>query len=189
MQIFCSKCLLCPSGSNPTFCYEQVYKKQPKLFVKVIFQRLLQLMTWIFDSQQDMFTEPGDINKYILNHAFCSSGLCGKKWKSGCEQMPGCLTAFTAQIEGKDTIKVTAAVGNKGKKKNKKYKKKQRYVAKAYPTFFCNEPFKSEIEAILNEDNDKQQDKTAGSPGLNEAAISGAAESSQPEVPGGPGRW
>lgn len=188
--IFCSKCMLCPRGSEPSFCFEQVYKKNPKLFVQVIFNHLLELTGWVFDSHQDFLKDVDDINTYIFKHAFCSSGICGKKYPNGCEMQLGCLAAFKAQVSGEEKVKITTAVGVTGKKKKKlKRKHKQRYVAKPYPTFFCNEPFKSEIEGLLNEDNDKQQDKAAESSGLPEASASGTVEGGEPQVPGGPGRW
>ena len=94
--------------------------------------------------------------------------------------------AFRAQMKGgpKINISMSAPQGRKTKKD-----KKTRYVAKPYPTFFCNEPFKSEIEVLLNEDNNIKQNKVAKPTGLSEEFVSGAAASGESQIPGSPGRW
>lgn len=186
-QIFCSKCMLCPSKTDPTFCFEQVYKQNPKLFVRVIFNRLIQLNKWIFESGEADIKGFDESIEYIFKNAFCSSGFCGGKHHNGCEMITGCLMAFRAQMRGKPKINLNMAAPQG--KKNKKKNKKNRYVAKAYPTFFCNEPFKSEIEVLLNEDNNFKQNKATKSTGLPKEFISGAAASSESQIPGSPGRW
>lgn len=185
-QIFCNKCMLCPANTDPTFCYEQVYKQNSKLFVRVIFNRLIQLNKWLFESDNSEIKGFDESIEYIFKNAFCSSGFCGKKYPSGCEMITGCLMAFRAQMKGgpKINISMSAPQGRKTKKD-----KKTRYVAKPYPTFFCNEPFKSEIEVLLNEDNNIKQNKVAKPTGLSEEFVSGAAASGESQIPGSPGRW
>lgn len=175
-SLFCSKCMLCAAGTDPTFCFEQVYKQNPKLFVKVIFKHLQDLSTWLFDSGQDVVIGFDDSIEYIFKHAFCSSGFCGKKYPNGCDMIVGCLTAFRSQMKGgpKVTLDMSAPQGKR--QKNKKNKKKERYVAKPYPTFFCNEPFKTEIEKFINEDNNSKQDKVTEPPALPEESASRTVE-------------
>jgi hypothetical protein len=162
-----------------------VYKQNPKLFVRVIFNRLIQLNKWLFESDSSEVKGFDESIEYIFNNAFCSSGFCGRKYPSGCEMITGCLMAFRAQMRGGPKINLSVPQG----RKNKKDKQKSRYVAKPYPTFFCNEPFKSEIEVLLNEDNYIKQNKVTKPTGLSEEFVSGAAASGESQIPGSPGRW
>lgn len=159
INICCKKCGLCEEGTSPDLCYSELYVSQPKKFIKVIFRNLL--------SVKDSFDKAGlcasNIGNTYLEHvffrkAFCSANLCGNynSYKQ-CDYIVGCMAAFRKQTKVYDNI--YTSVPQKHSQKKKKSSKKNRYVAKAYPTFFTNgnADFLEEIKEILkdNENNNK----------------------------------
>lgn len=176
MDICCSKCMLCKVGTDPTFCYEQIYKKEPKLFIKTIFRRLLEMNKWLLNQSQGGKKEYEEELEYIFKNSFCKDGFCNDGVYGQCKKTANCLLAFKSQLTSGPRINVRVRNTNyeAKPKKSKKEKRKDRFVAKPYPTFFCNEPFKTEVEGLLiNEDYDIKQNKDTGSARADEKSTGG----------------
>lgn len=181
VQAICDKCSLCKPPTNPEFCYEGVYKDNPKEFTKLILEQLLDIRRWLSNAGYPCIIAcPDEYIQYVLQTVFCSSNFCGKLPEEGktCKALAGCLHVFRRQIKGldKDTaifddvcnsilgnVSVPNNVINYQDFKNKK-KQKQKYkyavtIQPRTPTFFCNENFKKEIGEILDGNNYREQDK------------------------------
>ncbi len=181
IQIVCSKCGLCKTPIAPGFCYDCVYKDNPKKFTKLILEQLFDVRHWLSNAGYPSIALcPDDSIQHILQTIFCSSDFCGKSpgEELQCKAIAGCLHSFRKQIKGlnsnlaifDDSCK--NILGSMMPSNNiidyqrfntkKKQKPKYKYVVAAVPripTFFCNESFKKEIGEILDGNNDREQDK------------------------------
>ncbi len=180
IQAVCGKCGLCKSPINPEFCYESVYKDNPKTFTKVVLKQLFDTRHWLLSAgHPSIATCPDENIQYILETVFCASDFCGKLPEEGqeCKAITGCLYTFRRQIKGLDknidifdnvckvitgnTPANSNVINYQDFKNKKKQKQKYKYVVSQprTPTFFCNENFKKEIGEILDGDNYREQDK------------------------------
>ena len=190
IQAVCSKCGLCKQPVTAEFCYDGIYKDEPKKFSKVILVQLSDLAHWVSNAG---YPSAGACSDETIQHAlqsiFCDSDFCGKLPGEGqqCKALAGCLHAFRKQIKGTDKnlsmfnsvcnnilngITLNDKVIDYQKFKTKK-KQKQKYkhvvtVVPRKPTFFCNDGFRKEIGEILDGDNDREQDKNQESTGYPE---------------------
>lgn len=169
VDIICAQCGLCPKGTDPVFCYGDVYKDNPKKFIRVIFKNLMEVKRWLINvGHADPTFCPDEDIEYIFRMGFCQSNYCKQKPpgnRNKCDYLAGCLTAFRKQIKN-PTGQVLQLDEYRGrnKKKNRKYKTKKkkqkaRYVPQPYPTFFCNEGMQKEVRRIVDGNNPEQQDK------------------------------
>ena len=181
VQAICEKCGLCKSPITPEFCYEGVYKDNPKKFTKMILEQLLNVRHWLTNAGHTSITTcPDDWIQYLLQTVFCSSDFCGKLPEEGqsCKAIAGCLHTFRRQIKGLDKnlaifdgtcnnilgnifVPNNNVINYQDFKNKKKQKQKYKYVVQQprTPTFFCNENFKKEIGEILDGNNYREQDK------------------------------
>jgi len=157
-DIVCPKCALCVED-RPNFCYV-MYKKNTARFFEYSYPKLIKAAYWPHSKNK---------SKRLFKKIFCGSGICGKKRKKGkrCQDLNSCMInfypaalAFVQAGRGIDTD-VTKVLGFVGKSKlRKKKRKKSKFIAAAYPTFFCsdNEEWKKEIrEALYGEDKNEEQ--------------------------------
>jgi hypothetical protein len=173
IQAVCSKCGLCKPPITSEFCYDGVYKDEPKKFTKVILEQLFDIRHWLSNAgYPDIALCPDESIQFILQTIFCGSDFCGKSPEEGqqCKAIAGCLHAFRKQIKGlnnnmaifKDAC--DNILGNSNNvidfrdfKHKKKQKQKYNYVVAVVerkPTFFCNDGFRKEIGEILDGNND-----------------------------------
>lgn len=176
VNICCEKCGICKQGTSPDLCYSELYLEQPKKFIKVVFRNLLEIKK-LTDKNGYVYlytaTEGVEYLEYLFKRAFCSANLCGQyKGAKQCSNIIGCIAAFRQQVKGYDKVNgydnVYTSISTKQPKKKGKKKKKQRYVAEPYPTFFTNgkATFLREIQIALGnepeDDSNNQQQDTVG---------------------------
>lgn len=135
----CSNCGLCESNATPDFCYT-FYKDDPERFMSYIFRKLTALHHW----PQTFGVYISDIENDLFKQIFCESNICDNDIKEGeeCPSLNNCIFEHRKQIylNGFDAYgfprnqSTPFITGKKGKKR----KKKEKYIAKPYPTFFCN---------------------------------------------------
>ncbi len=141
--IICAQCAIC-ALDEPTYCYNVAYLEDHKMFMSDVYPRLLK-----FAARIDKEGYPkGFINIMRFREVFCYSGICGKGYKSTCEDALRCFNAFRDQVDG-------IGIPDGKKKKKKKKQKREPVVFEPYPTFFIsdNEEFKKEVEEILSDGN------------------------------------
>jgi hypothetical protein len=145
--IFCSKCNLCKGG--PSFCYQYVYRTTPHLFLKPIFDRLLETDTWNKSRTNKNVIDVGEF-RYI----FCLAleGTCGAGMN--CDYMTSCYNAFQNQLHGAPPSEVVR------KRKRKARAKKKKYIAEPYPTVFMsdNDEFINFVKGLFDDNTDFEQD-------------------------------
>jgi hypothetical protein len=146
-QAICSGCGLCPTGTDPKFCYAQ-YKEAGPLFVASALPELTKARYWFARTNlgKDMF----DCERF--EECFCKTGVCSEGVNvigMQCPYVAGCYMEFREQLNG---------VGTKITKVKKKIK--ERYVAQPYPTFFCSD--QGWIDAMLKEVMDDFEPNTGG---------------------------
>jgi len=174
IQIICSKCGLCSSPVIPEFCYNCVYKDDPKKFTKVILEQLFDVKHWLLSAGYPSTKLcPDEPIQHILQTIFCDSNFCGKfpGEEGQCKATAGCLHSFRRQMKGidsnldifnkmcnsilNDTVH-SNVISYQNFKNTKKQKQKYNHITivPRAPTFFCNEGFKKEIGEILDGNND-----------------------------------
>lgn len=167
ISICCNKCKLCDKGTSPDLCYSELYALQPKRFIKTVFKNLLEIRKFIDkNGYLQSHTKNNNYSKYLeylFINAFCNTNLCGK-YNSAvtCENITSCMAAFRHQTKGYNLY--TSVIDNRKSKSTvdkKKKKHKDRYVAKAYPTFFTNDnaDFLEEINTIIYGNSQIEDDK------------------------------
>lgn len=147
IAIYCSQCKICKNNNpNPIFCYDVIYKQNPKKFSE-IFKQLLKSGKWLMSKitvTQSNYQKALDL---AFRETFCVDGRCKRKIKINtnclsknvCVNSTECFFNFKQQINSGSCCKI------------KKRKKNNRYIPEAYPTFFCNNGFKKEVMEIVNE--------------------------------------
>lgn len=140
INIICTYCGICGYTSfNPTFCYEEMYKKNPSAFMEHCYVHLIKLK---MESESRGFALT-IVNQHELKEIFCCSDVCGRKAGAYCEHVLVCLKKFRDQMFGT------------GSARTRRNKKKEKFICAAYPTFFTNdnEEWKNEIKGILEDGN------------------------------------
>jgi hypothetical protein len=159
MDIICPQCGLCAEGTEPFFCYDEVYKTNPKLFVRNIFRKLITETLPVAISSGILAEDDDDLEE-LFREIFCKSNFCKEytPLDDNCPYIAGCMAAFRNQLNPGMIISISEVRnqqrrgGKKGKNKNK-----GRYVPVAYPSFFCNDEFRPEVNRILYGDSAEQQ--------------------------------
>ncbi len=154
VEIVCSNCNMCANKGDPIFCYNSIYKINPKRFGTVL-GNLMRISKHYKDSD----LSASDIGIEQFSDTFCHTGVCSNSFSAFCPLLPDCHEIFSAQVEDKEKSiplkhKVTKFI------QKSKGRKRARYVCHAYPTFFSsnNDKFKATIERILHGDNIIKQD-------------------------------
>jgi len=180
-EVFCQTCLICQTDVKPGFCYNGLYRHEPKSFINKVFNNLID----IHAIYQSMGSSMKAMSVEQFQNVVCRTGVCfnGDGYASaGCDQRNTCYKDFMKQqgipnpgliIESNvaDLIEFKNNKTRKGyisyNKKKKRKKGNRRYVCTPYATFFSrdNADFQSEIRRILYGDNDKQQDTDKELPG------------------------
>lgn len=129
VNIVCNNCELCRNVGNPTFCYNVIYKKHKQKFIQKIFPKLLRLR-----NKQEVsgvlfcFCNP-ETFRSEFEQTFLKDKLV--KYKDIFEY----LELFRLQLTDFNNVKDTL--------------KRDKYIVKAYPTFFANN-WQKEISEILS---------------------------------------
>jgi len=189
-NILCKRCAICDPGTDPGFCYDQMYKTHHEKFTHNCYTKLLKANylddTTVLMSMSNFSKEFADV--------FCASGICDTdkvvipKDSSihfggmiHCVHIWDCIKAFHYQMNyaGVNMPFNGPHPEKKSKKQLRKEKRKQfreKYICKPYPTFFSNDKtyWDKKIRKVLydiqedeiiykNEDNYSEQDKDKGS--------------------------
>jgi hypothetical protein len=150
VEIVCSACNICENVGNPIFCYNSIYKLNPKRFPTVL-KNLLNLRSHF----EDLNLPASDLGIDQFAETFCNTGICGNMFTGFCPLLPDCHDIFISQVDDEHKPISLKHKITKFKQKSKINSKKRRYICHAYPTFFSsnNKKFKDTVERILNEDN------------------------------------
>ena len=160
VEIICTKCRLCEpttTRNSAAFCYE-MYKKQPKVFMKKIYPPLCTLEEW--NSDNKMKTLQTFVVLFCIN---CSAyNIASSK---NCPRLNLCLNSFEKQIDPAITFGNDLRLTSFSKKELKRMRKRQperkrRTIYEPYPTAFYNknnEDWEDFIHKVLNEDNISEQ--------------------------------
>lgn len=200
-EVFCQTCLVCDHPS-PTFCYNSLYKHDPKPFINKVFNNLID----IHAAYQAMGRSMKSMSVEQFQNVFCRTGICYVDCdvyaSASCDLTNGCYKEFMQQLgidnsaimhesDASDLIKFENNKTSKryisySKKKKRKGKGNKRYVCTPYATFFSRNDtdFQAEIRKILYGNNDIQQDKDQELPSSNTGAADQHTEGGQPKVCG-----
>jgi len=171
-SIFCQTCLICPKTCG--FCYDGLYRHEPDPFIRDVFNNLIDTHA----AYQAMGRSMKSLTVEQFQNTVCRTGVCfdGDGYASAtCDNIKICYQDIMRQI-GVEFPKMlhetslTDLIGFKnnknnkryisyGGKKNKKAKRKARYVCASYPTFFSRDDteFQLEMRRILYGDNNLKQ--------------------------------
>jgi hypothetical protein len=198
-EVFCQTCLVC-SHPSPGFCYNSLYKHEPKRFINEVFNNLIDLHA----AYQAMGRSMRSMSVEQFQNVFCRTGICfdgDVSASASCDNIKDCYQEFARQLglDGTAIIREADASNlisfknneiNKRfisyNKKKKKTKGKMRYVCTPYASFFSrdNADFQAEIRKILYGDNDSQQDKDQELSTSDTGTADRHTEGTQPEVSG-----
>ena len=195
-DVLCQNCQICPKP-DPSFCYANLYKHEPKPFINKVFNNLREI--------RDAYRKQGKSMRSISIDQFknivCKTGICfNGDIEAGaiCEADKQCYQAFRKQmgienggivyeINKKNLITFKNNAPNKkytAHNKRRKKRKKKRRVFAAYPSFFMsdNAEFQKDVKKILygNHDSQQNQDKELSEP--DPRASSGHSESGKSKV-------
>ena len=172
---FCNMCSLCRQGSNPTVCFDLIYKANSKIFVDDIFPDLLAMARVFRTKNKNTFKDLSheDI-VFIYEESVCNANFCGSygvcsNFNEHAMLKRECIKLFEEQLEGQ----VRFSAGSNKKQKRKKKKKKPKI--EPTPMFFCNERLRMELDAH----NIGKQNKDKGSGRVAATDASRAAQSSE----------
>lgn len=177
--IICEQCGICPDNAGPEFCYNDVYKHNPKKFMEILFPRLLKMRENYAKEEEHI----SHMDKDEFKQSICRSRVCFDEIADcdECCDSSDCYDTFMDQTCG------IIVFGGKVKKthKEKKNKKKKAYVPVPYATFFSSsrQGFQEEIQRILYGNNIKKQNKDKEVPGELAAEINSGSTDGEPEVP------
>lgn len=156
MDIVCAQsCKLCPKGTDPKFCYEELHRKKKRLFFSNILPKLVKAkQEWVDYCGVNSIAECDDaVIEDVFTDCFCEANACGDYLADEhCIYLPGCIQAFRKSMNMANTASEPG--GTKKRKKNKR----KRFIPERYATFFCNQGFDEEFRQIINGDNSKEQD-------------------------------
>lgn len=155
---YCNRCKICHSP-NPTYCFDAVYKSDPKAFTTGIFPELFRIHWW---------PDPSAEETSKFKSIFCPPDVCNISAANGggrCIHFNECITAFRSQVE-------------KGRFESNNYQRQQQAASVKRKgnksktpdptiTFIINDnqEWRERIERILNGSNNKQQAVTTASSG------------------------
>ncbi len=178
VNTICSACKVCGDNPNPVFCYS-LYRDNPTGFINHSFKKLSTLTKWAI-MPANSFIDSSDGLQNISNtnysavvgtsdtitfrEIFCKADACSDGPKVDgdiCPLLEDCIMAHRQQIYSSMAAKTSNNI--KGvvmpehepappKLRNvKKTKKRERYVAKPYATFFGSKGMEAEIDKLLSE--------------------------------------
>lgn len=139
------KCFICSDhGLNPTFCYGQLYKKNPKEFIDAVLENYMDNWQDLISLQQSSYTSDEDMLE-LFRKVVCSTYVC-KSCKASDFDVFLCISKFIDQTESAES-----------------YNKSAKDTKKASPCVFThkNLKFNEEIDRIL-ENYSKQQNIGGG---------------------------
>lgn len=193
-EVFCTSCNICHKNANPAFCYVELYRHEPKVFVSRVYNNLVDVRHY-YESSGKIISGIG-LEQFA--NMFCITGIChnGNSDKGlKCPAREDCYRLFRSQLgasghilihDNPSEVREAVSTGSRAKdyviynkKKNRRKKRSGRLVVQAYPTFFSsqNEKFQEAIKAILNGDNNIEQDKGEEPAGLHEGTAGGGSKS------------
>ena len=159
-DIICEQCKLCPEGTDPIFCFEDVYKGHKDAFMYYVYPSLIKFRKRVLKmSSGDYLHDKSDSSIHsVLEKSFCDSNYCGKRESNGksCEYSVGCLSLFRKQLQSAPQDDMFPEEEEPARK-TKKSKRQRRYVPEVYPTFFCSDGFIEEVNKVG--DNTEEQNK------------------------------
>jgi hypothetical protein len=159
INIFCNNCGVCKG--DPVFCYEEIYKENPELFISKVRKHLKEVCDWKKDKGTNNISLsllPAEF-RYAFCNALAETNACGIDTLN-CEYFQKCYTIFENQAFGKRN-----EYSNRYNRKQKKTKQRaiNRYVCKPYPTIIVSDDddWKKFIKEILSDGNsDREQNTT-----------------------------
>lgn len=182
IDIICQTCGLCGNDPDPFYCFDTVYSKHRKKFIKKILPQLISMRKEAEKTSWPFKTRYVEEIRKLHEEIFCGAEFCGP-----CKNKMPCQSTFVAQIKGENpvfkvSLKKKIGIGNnKEKNKSKSNKgKKKRWIAEPYPTFFCNPEFEKEIERTLSDNNDFKSNKGAGDSSASENKTNKTASNVKP---------
>jgi hypothetical protein len=167
-NIFCQSCGICVKP-NPILCYDKLYKKQSKRFLKSVFPNLIYLRRVLGNQGRG----PGTLRPEELTNTICvARGICNgiggrDRRTSPCDNLYSCLSMFKMQAApfasacAHDTTGQQPGHESRSTKAARRAAKRKRaYVCEPYPTVLHrdSEKFITTIENILGGNNNRQQD-------------------------------
>ena len=194
-EVFCQTCLIC-KGSSPEFCYTNLYKHEPKPFIKKVFNNLID----IHAVYQAMGKSLRSMSIEQFQNIVCRTGICfdGDVFASAqCNNTNSCYKEFMNQLgiehaaiihewKASDLIEFNNNKTNTShiSYKKKKKKRNKRYVCTPYATFFSKNDadFQAAIRRILYGDNDIEQDKDKELSASDPGAADRDTEGGEPKV-------
>jgi hypothetical protein len=179
IEIVCRQCGICPQFTEPKFCYDGVYKHNPKEFMERMFSRLITLRQ-TFSKQARHISGMTDVE---FKTTICRSKTCFPTIEDcdECNRTSDCYDILMNQSCG-----LYVATGKVEKKTKKEKKKGKSYVPIPYASFFSSssEDFKKEIQRILYGDKNKKQNTDQEVPGAFTAEIHSGSSNGEPKIPG-----
>jgi hypothetical protein len=168
-KIICSQCRVCHINSSLGFCYDSMYKADPKTFVKFCYKKLRNIKDWYILGDD---SHASTTQMKVFEKVFCSSGICnfwrvdfttGSQRSGHCRYSFGCFLEFNEQKKGKGDEgvckrrKLKHIAGAAHYTKPKGHAKGKRYVCEPYPTFFINdnEEWKAHVKGVIDGSNGK----------------------------------
>lgn len=158
VNIFCNNCGICEG--DPTFCYNDVYRQFPHLFLTKVSKNIQEVRDWNKLKRMEgtsMFFDPGQF-KYAFCHGLAEQQACGIDVVN-CEHFGTCYELFKSQFFGKKQSKLSL-------RRKKKATKAKKYIAKPYPTLLISKDEKWEkfVKDTLSDGNiDREQDTVEAS--------------------------
>ncbi len=196
-EVICISCDMCHKNANPAFCYAELYRREPKQFVSHVYKNL----TDVHQFYKGLNRAISSMGMEQFANIFCITGICyGGDSDKGlkCPAREDCYRLFRSQLgasgyivihDNPSEVRQAVSTGDGveaeaygveayvtyNKKKARRKRRRDRLVVQAYPTFFSsqNEKFQEAIKAILDGDNNIEQDKGEESAGLYEGTTGG----------------
>ena len=198
-EIFCVSCGLCDPKNDPSFCYIELYKHEPKEFVNAVWRNLQDVASYM----RSLGRPYSSMSMEQFQNIFCITGICWNRDADEglkCDNLKSCYEMFREQMgaapgllihENRNIVRIPVVKGVSGKGgkvvsiyTSRRKRKGKRYIANAYPTFFSskNPEFQEAVKKILYGNNNLEQDKDKESTGEDKDGSSGSAKAGQSEV-------
>ena len=161
-QMFCTKCGICPIGSNPKFCYGVLYKNNPEQFTNVVFPKIMENHDILKDQIVPDFEGNTLLITAFFNNILCDDEICTKCTKNkDTDKILNCLAKFRLQCKpGYQTVQEIKNQWKKERKAQNKIKQANNLKLKANATvtvlMSTDAEFLEAVEKILG-NNNKQQ--------------------------------